>query len=79
MHPIGMARISARPNTDLSGDLPELAVEIAPFAHSQPVEILITTHPSERVARQCFLLLFHVIPERNNAHEIRPRNGKAAM
>ena len=79
MHPIGVARISARSNADLSGDLPKLTVEIAPFAHSQPVEILITTHPPECVARQCFLLLFHVIPERNNAHEIRPRNGKAAM
>ena len=43
MHPIGVADISARPNTDLSGNLPKLTVEIAPFAHSQPVEILITT------------------------------------
>ena len=79
MHPIGVARISARSNADLSGDLPKLTVEIAPFAHSQPVEILITTHPAERVTRQCFLLLFHVIPKRNNAHEIRPGNGKTAM
>ena len=52
---VGMGRLAAGADAQLTGDLAELAEHILPLAHPKVVEVLAATQPPELIAGQ-FLL-----------------------
>ena len=70
MHEIGVALVERRSDLQLAGDLSELAVQVAPLAHPQIVEVFVSAHTTELVARQFTLTLSQIVPERHGREQV---------
>ena len=67
---VGMARLAAGTDTQLTGDLAELAEHVVPLAHPKVVEVLATTQPPELIAAQFVLARPQVIPQLDERDEV---------
>ncbi len=53
-----------------AGDLTELAVQVLPFADTQPVQELVATHLAETAPAQLLPLLAQVLPQLQVGQEV---------
>ena len=57
------AAAALRCSFEITGDVAQLGVQVLPLADPQEVQVLLATHPPERVAGQGSLLAAQVVPE----------------
>ena len=70
MDPRAVLRGAGRAQVERARHLPELRVDVLPFAHAQVVEVFGLAHPPERAGRPGLLLLLEVLPELEVGEEV---------
>ncbi|CAB4823577.1 unannotated protein [freshwater metagenome] len=66
-------------DTQLAGDLAQLAEQIVPLAHAQVVEVFATAQLAELAAVQRLLLFAQVVPQLHKRQEVAAGNLEAAV
>ena len=79
MHVIGVTGLDRRPDLQLAGDLSQLAVQVAPLAHTQVVEVLVVTHAAKLIARELALAVAQVVPQGDRRQQIRTFDVESAV